>query len=260
MRMAGFLFATAAMSRTAIHPFAKIASGTTIGHFCVIESDVAIGRGCRLGHHVVVRAGTRIGEGVRIGDHATLGAAPMRASNSALRAGGPLASLKVGAHCLIGAGVVLYQGCTLDEHVMVADLATVREEVTVGMHTIIGRGVAVENACTIGARCKLETNAYITAYSTLEDHVFVAPGVLTSNDNFAGRTRERYKHYKGVIARRGARIGVGAVILPGKEIGEDALIAGGSVVTRDVPSRQVWARNPARFFRNVPEAQLLENQ
>jgi len=197
---------------------------------------------------------------VQIGDHSILGKAPMRASNSALRPGGPLKPLAVGDHCLIGAGVVLYQGCTLASHVMVADLATVREEVTVGIRTIVGRGAAVENACTIGAYCKLETNAYITAYSTLEDYVFVAPGVLTSNDNFVGRTKKRFKHFKGVIARRGARIGVGAIILPGKVLGEDALIAAGSVVTRDVPARQVWARNPARFFRNVPKAQLLENQ
>ena len=248
------------MSTSVIAPSASIGEGTTLGHFCIIEDDVTIGRACRLGHHVVVRAGTRISDDVLVGDHSVLGKAPMLASSSAPRPGGPLDSLEVGAHCLIGTGVVLYRGCSLAERVMVADLATVREEVSVGARTIIGRGAAVENSCTIGANCKLETNAYITAYSTLEDRVFVAPGALTSNDNFVGRTKERYKHFKGVIARRGARIGVGAVILPGKEIGQDALVAGGSVVTRDVPEHQVWARNPARYFRKVPKAQLLENQ
>ncbi len=231
-----------------------------LGHGCVIEAGVTIGRGCRLGHHVVVGADTEIGNEVLVGDHTSLGKTPMRSPNSAPRPESPLPPLKVGSQCLIGTHVVLYRGCSLARCVMVADLATVRENVTVGMRTIVGRGVAIENSCSVGAWCKLETNAYITAYSSLEDHVFVAPGVLTSNDNFVGRTRERFRHFRGVIARCGARLGVGAVILPGKEIGEDALVAGGSVVTKDVPERQIWARNPARYFREVPKAQRLENQ
>ena len=248
------------MSSSAIAPDIDVGEGTSFGEYCVIEEGVRLGKQCQIGHHVVIRTGTTVGDYVQIGDQSVLGKSPMRAANSALPPGGSQPPLEVGNHCLIGAGVVLYVGCTLAERVMVADLATVREAVSIGARTIVGRGVAVENACTIGANVKLETNAYITAYSTLEDSVFVAPGVLTSNDNFAGRTKDRHKYYKGVIARRGARIGVGAVILPGKEIGEDALIAGGSVVTRNVPARQVWARNPARYFMKVPTNQLLENQ
>jgi len=98
----------------------------------------------------------------------------------------------------------------------VSGLATVRENVTIGERTIIGRGAAIENSCTVGKRCKLETNCYVTAYSTLEDYVFFAPGTVTSNDSYAGRTEERNKHFRGVIARAGARIGSGAVVLPGK--------------------------------------------
>ena len=77
----------------------------------------------------------------------------------------------------------------------------------------------------IGRYCKLETESYITAYSTLEDRVFVAPGVVTTNDNFVGRTKERFEHFKGVTVRRGGRIGAGATVLPGKDVGEDALVA-----------------------------------
>jgi hypothetical protein len=94
--------------------------------------------------------------------------------------------------------------------------------VKVGQRTIIGRGVTVENLCTIGSSCKLETESYITAYSTLEDNVFIAPQVSTSNDNFVGRTKERFKHFKGVTVKKGGRVGTGAVILPGKVIGQDA--------------------------------------
>ena len=87
------------------------------------------------------------------------------------------------------------------------------------------RGVTVENFCSVGRYCKLESECYITAYSTLEDRVFIAPGVVTSNDNFVGRTQERFKHFKGVTVKRGARVGAGTVTLPGVTIGEDALVA-----------------------------------
>ena len=120
--------------------------------------------------------------------------------------------------------------------------------------------MAIENFCTIGAYCKLETNVYVTAYSEIEDRVFIAPCVATSNDNFIGRTEERFKHFKGVTIKKGARIGVGAVILPGKVIGEDALIAAGALLTGNAESRVIVAGVPAKKFREVPPEQLLENQ
>ena len=213
-----------------------------------------------IGHHVTIKSGTRVGANVRIGDHSVLGAAPMRAQQSTLRTSNSRKHLTIGDHCLIGNGAVLYNGCTLEVRVMVADLATVRERVSVGESTIVGRGVAIENDCIIGARCKLETNAYITAYSVLEDFVFIAPGVITSNDNFAGRTKDRHKHYKGVTVLRGGRIGAGATVLPGKTIGADAMLAAGSVLTHNIPARELWAGVPARYLRTVHEDQWIDNQ
>lgn len=236
------------------------ASTPILGTGCVIEDNVEFGPDCVLGHQVIIRGGTHLGAGVRVGDHSVLGARPMRAKQSRLRSSENQGILKIGSHCLIGNGAVLYHGCTLGSHVMVADLATVRERVTVGDATIIGRGVAVENDCSVGSRCKLETNVYITAYSSLEDSVFVAPGVTTSNDNFAGRTTDRQKYYKGVTVLRGGRIGAGATILPGKTIGPDAMLAAGSVLTHDIPAYELWAGVPARYLRMVPEDQWLENQ
>ena len=79
-------------------------------------------------------------------------------------------------------------------------------------------------------------------------------------DNYLGRTEERLIHFQGITVKRGGRIGAGAVILPGKVIGEDALVAAGSVVTKDVPARIVVMGSPARVVRDVPEEQLIENQ
>jgi len=239
---------------------AKIGEGTTFGKNVVVEANVQIGSDCQIGHNVVIHEGSIIGSNVRIDDQTVVGKQPMRSKRSIFKDEKKLPPAKIGADCLIGAGVVVYAGCEIANNVLIADTAAVRENVSVGEYTIIGRGATVENFTTIGKKCKLETGCYITAYSVVEDYCFIAPKVTTTNDNFLGRTEERFKHFKGVTVRRGGRIGGGAVILPGKEIGEDAVVAAGSVVTKNIPPRQVWAGVPAKYFGNTPEEQLLENQ
>lgn len=243
-----------------VHPTARIGEGTTLGEFCVIGANVVLGAGCRLGHHVVIHEDTVVGSTVRIDDHASLGKRPMKAANSATTKEQELPPLTVGELSIVGTGVVLYRGAAVDAKVLMADLATIRENVTIGRGTIVGRGVTVENFCTVGRYCKLESECYVTAYSTLEDRVFIAPGVVMSNDNFVGRTAERFKHFKGLTVKKGGRIGAGTVTLPGVTVGEDALVAAGSVVTKDVPARKIVMGTPARVLRDVPVEQLLENQ
>ncbi|HSH00670.1 MAG TPA: acyltransferase, partial [candidate division Zixibacteria bacterium] len=221
------------MSTSVVSPSATIGSATRYGEFCVIGDNVSIGDGCVIGHGVKIHADSIIGDNVRIDDNTVIGKFPMKAANSATTKEQELAGAKISSNCIIGTNVVIYRGCDIGVKVLVADLATVRENVTVGEFTIIGRGVTVENFCKIGRYCKLESNSYLCAYCELEDRVFVAPCVATSNDNYMGRTEERFKHFKGVTVKKGGRIGVNATILPGKVIGEDSQIAGGALVTRD---------------------------
>ena len=248
------------MDTNTIDATARIGSGSKMGEFCRVGANVRIGEGCEIGSHVVIHDGTMVGDRVRIDDGAVLGKLPMKAANTAVTKAGELPPTEIGPECIIGTHTVIYRGCTIGRKVLVADLSTVRENVTIGDFTIVGRGVAIENFCKIGRYVKLETNAYITAYSELEDRVFMAPCVATSNDNYVGRTEERFKHFKGVSVKRGGRVGLNATILPGVTIGEDALVAAGAVVRKDVPARKIVAGVPAKVYRDVPSEQLLENQ
>jgi len=227
------------------------------GHNIVIEDNVKIGNNCVLGHNVVIHEGTVIGDNVIVADNTVLGKQPFRSAVSATTSEKDLPSLVIGNGVKIGAGCVVYCGCTLGDNCFLGDMASVREDVTVGQKTVIGKSVTVENKCSIGSFVKIESNAYITAISTIEDYCFIAPMVTFSNDNFLGRTEERKQHFKGPTLKRGARIGANATILPGKVLGEDCLVAAGSVVTRDVAAGVVVAGIPAKLFGQVPEVQLL---
>lgn len=239
---------------------AIVGTGTKTGNYSTIEDDVRIGEGCRIGNNVVIYNGTIIGDNVRIDDHAVIGKQPMKALTSATSSGETQPPCQIGSGTIIGTGVVIYANAIIGENCLIADLATVRENVTVGERTIVGRGVAIENYCKIGSRCKLETNAYITAYSTIGNDCFIAPGVVTSNDNFAGRDPERFNHFKGITVEDGGRLGAQATVLPGVIIASESLVAAGAVVTRSTASQEIVVGNPAKKLRNVSEAQLLKNQ
>ncbi len=243
-----------------VNKTAKLAGDIVIGYNSFIGAHVVIGEGCKIGCGVVIHDDTIIGSNVRIDDNSVLGKLPMKAANSATTKEQQLPALTIGNDCIIGTSTVLYRGARIGNKILIADLSSIRENVEIGDFTIVGRGVTIENFCKIGSYCKLETNVYITAYSEIEDRVFVAPCVATSNDNFVGRTEERFKHFKGVILKKGARVGVGAVILPGKVINEDALIAAGALLTTDAEAGQIFAGVPAKKFRAVPPEQLLKNQ
>ncbi len=245
---------------TSISKTAQIGENVSLGEFCVIEDGVILGDGCVVDHHVVIKKGSIIGSGVRIDSHSIIGKTPMTSINSATTSDSSLIPCRIGNNCLVGAQVSIYRGCEIDDEVLVADLASIRENVSIGKRTIIGRGVAVENHCKIGSFCKLETNAYLTAYSNVGDHVFIAPGVLTSNDNFMGRTKERFDHFDGAHFADACRIGVGAVILPGRRVASEAVVAAGAVLTKNIEGEMIYAGIPAKVLRSVPEKQKLSNK
>ncbi len=243
-----------------IHETAKIGERTRIGYYSVINEQVEIGSNCVIGPHVVIHPGARIGDNVRIDDHTVIGKMPMKAVNSALTKEGDFSPAEIGDNCIIGTSVVVYVGCKIAHNALVADFASIREEVEIEEYTIIGRGVTIEQRVRIGKRCKIETEVYVTAISEIGDYCFIAPEVTFTNDNFMGRSKERFKYHKGPTLKTGARVGANATILPGITIEKDGQVAAGSVVTRDVPAKKIVLGVPAKVFRDVPAAQLLENQ
>jgi acetyltransferase-like isoleucine patch superfamily enzyme len=197
-----------------------------------------------------------LGEGVRVLEHAVVGKQPVLSPRSTARCE-ELPPARIGDGTIVSTGAIVFAGTAIGARVIVGDQACIRERVILGDDVVVGRGSLVENDTTVGAMTKIQADAYITAYSTLEDHVFVAPCVVTTNDDFMGRTEQRHELIRGPTIRRGARIGGGAVLCPGIEIGEEAFVGAGAVVIADVPAGAVVVGNPARKIRDVPDEERL---
>src|ERR687891_1617725 len=189
-----------------------------------------------------VYPGTILGYGCKVLDGAVVGKQPTLSPRSTAKRE-PLPPAELGVGTIVSTGAIVFAGTRLGARVIVGDQACVRERVEIGDDVVVGRGSLVENDTTVGSMTKIQADAYITAYSTLEEHVFIAPRVVTTNDNFMGRTERRHELTKGPTIRRGARVGGGAILLPGVEIGEEAFVGAGAVVTKDVPARKLVVGN-----------------
>ncbi len=207
----------------------------------------------------IVYPGTVLGEGVRVLEGAVVGKQPALGPKSTAKRE-PLPPTEIGAGTIVSTGAVVFAGTRIGGGCILGDQSCVRERVEIAADVVVGRGSLVENDTTIGSGTRIQADAYITAYSTLEEDVFIAPCVVTTNDNFMGRTEKRRALMKGPTIRRGARIGGGAILCPGIEVGEEGFVGAGAVVTKDVPARMLVVGNPARVLREVPAEELLENQ
>jgi acetyltransferase-like isoleucine patch superfamily enzyme len=227
-----------------VAPGAVVYDGAALGAGCVVEPGAVIYDGVELGEGCVVEAGAILGKRPRL-----------RPGSSA--AGGELGALLVGDGATVCCGAVLYAGAQVGERCIIGDQSQVRERATVGAGSVVGRASCVDFDARVGERVLIQTGVYVTGGSVVEDDVFLGPGAMTTNDNAMGR-HPRGEPLHGPVLRRACRIGGGAVLVPGVEVGEEAFVAAGALVTRDVPARAVVMGVPARVVREVGDDDLIE--
>lgn len=128
----------------------------------------------------------------------------------------------------------------------------------IGANTKIDAFVYIEEDVTIGDNCKIRPFVFIPSGIEIEDNVFIAPNVTFTNDKHP-RAQGEWTLLKTRV-RKFASIGAGSTIGPGVEIGENALVGAGSVVTKNVPDNAVVVGVPAKVvgFRKPPDAEVEE--
>jgi UDP-2-acetamido-3-amino-2,3-dideoxy-glucuronate N-acetyltransferase len=140
-------------------------------------------------------------------------------------------------------------------------LAQVREDAHVGAECIVGRGAYIGPGVVVGDRCKIQNHALVYEPAVLEDGAFVGPAVVLTNDYYPRAVNPDGTlksgddwHAVGVTVRTGASLGARSVCVAPVTIGRWALVAAGSVVTKDVPDFALVAGVPARRIRWVGRA------
>jgi len=160
---------------------------------------------------------------------------------------------KIGDRSTISHGVVVEEGCQIGERVFIGHGTILRPGTVIGHRSVIGHLSVFEGKCTIGRDVLIHSQCHITKGVIIEDDVFIAPLFVGANDPQMCHSRRHMLNYVETPYKieRAARIGVGVKVLPGVVIGENSIVGSGSVVTRDIPAREVWMGVPARHVRDV---------
>ena len=165
---------------------------------------------------------------------------------------------KSGKNVRIGEGVIIEEGCKIGDNCIIGHHVVLRPNVNIGDNTVIGHGTVFEGDCSIGNNVLIHAQCHITKGVLIEDDVFIAPFLLLTNTRNISHGRKNVKLVLDPpVIRRAARIAGRVSILPGVEIGENAVVGLGSVVTKNVPAGEIWFGTPARKKGIVPKEEWL---
>lgn len=223
-------------------------SKTAIVYEGAIVADTAV-----INDYAVIYPNVVIRDNVEVMDHAVIGRLPKSASTSKRIVQKDYKETVIGERSVISTGAVVYTNVIIGMGTLVGDNASIREGCRIGNGCIIARNVSINYNTMVGDATKIMDNAHITGNMIIEDHVFISVLVATTNDNLIGKGEYSDEREKGPHIKRGATIGAAANLLPAITIGENALVAAGSVVTKDVPDQKVVMGIPAKIVRDIEE-------
>lgn len=185
-------------------------------------------------------------------DGAVLNRRPMTNGNTNRPLARNLPPVEMGQYCIIGANAVIYAGVVLGDRVLINDLSSVREGCVLGDDVVLGRGVMILTDTSIGARTRIMDMCTLGTCK-IEEDVFIAHGVLIALDKavYLSRFNLAPCDLRPVVVHSKALIGAGAIILPDVEIGEGAIVAAGSIVTKSVDPYTIVMGAPARLVGPV---------
>ncbi|MDE7314530.1 MAG: N-acetyltransferase [Mucispirillum sp.] len=132
----------------------------------------------------------------------------------------------------------------------------VLEKAVIGKNCNICAHVLIENDVIIGDNVTIKSGVQLWDGIRIEDNVFIGPNVTFTNDLYP-RSKKYPEKFLQTVVKKGASIGANATILPGITIGENAMIAAGSIVTKDVPANKLYKNKTIVEIKDI-EANLWD--
>ncbi len=226
-----------------ISPTAELGDSVHVGHNCIIEDNCVIGDNTYIDSGTIIRRGTHIGSCSFLGSNCIIGEYLndfiQTRQNSEYR-------LEIGEHAVIRSGSIIYSDSVIGNGFQTGHQVTIREHSVFGDHVSIGTLSDIQGYCRLGNYVRLHSNVHIGQHSMVDDYVWIFPYTVLTND-----PTPPSDELVGVHVHSFAIIATGSIILPGLEIGQDALIGAGAIVTRNVGSYKVAVGNPAKEITDV---------
>ncbi len=138
------------------------------------------------------------------------------------------------------------EGAAVGAGTKVWHFAHVMKGASIGDGCVLGQNVNVDSGVVIGNNVKIQNNVSVYTGAVIEDDVFLGPSCVLTNVSNPRSQVNRHTLYEKTVLRRGCTVGANATIVCGTTIGRYALVAAGSVITRDVPDYALVMGNPAR--------------
>ena len=146
--------------------------------------------------------------------------------------------------------------CEIGEGSKIWHYSHIQSGTKIGKNCVFGQNVNVGNNVTIGNNCKIQNNVSVYEGVTLEDYVFCGPSMVFTNilDPRCKYPQVGAKYYIKTLVKEGASMGANCTIICGNTIGRNAMVAAGSVVTKDIPDFALVVGAPARVIGWMSEA------
>lgn len=231
----------------------KVASTADIADTVKIGDNTEIGENVVIHDYAVIMDNVRIRDGVEIFPFSVIGRLPKGAGATSRNISTDFEPVVIGSGSVVSPGAVIYAGVRIGNNCLIGDNASVREGVVIGNRCIISRNVTLNYNVTIGDETKIMDNSHITGNCKIGDRVFISVGVVSVNDNNIGRAGYAEGEITGPAIGNDVSVGASAVLMPSVVIGDNSIVAAGSVVKKNVKPYSVVAGNPAKFVTKVPD-------
>ena len=223
-----------------VHPTALVSDSAVLGH------------GVTVGPFAVIHDGVEVGDGSFIGSHSVLG----EPTSAFYETGATLLPTRIGHGAIIRSHSVIYQNVVIGSGFRSGHRVTIREGTKIGDDVQVGTMSDLQGDLSIGDHVRVHSNVFVAQLSVIEEFVWLFPGVVLTNDPHPPSDTCT----RGALIRRYAAVAAGAVVMPGVEVGEHALVGAMSLVTKDVPAETVVVGVPAEPRGSVRDIQCQHDQ